>query len=141
MPRGNSNWRYLGIPLSIAGRRETTTLKAIEKITKRLETWNSSSLNVAGRVVLIRAVLQTLPQHLMFAASIMQTDAEAIYRLARRFLWAGGRTKRVTHYINWERVTLEKAVGGLGIRRTSLLRVASLAIMAYRVLLRPSMVQ
>ncbi|KAK1319962.1 hypothetical protein QJS10_CPB04g01500 [Acorus calamus] len=71
----------------------------------------------------------------------MRTDAEEIDRLARRFLWAGGRTERVIHYINWERVTSEKAAGGLGIRRTPILRAASLAIMAYRVLLRPSMVQ
>ncbi|KAK1307282.1 hypothetical protein QJS10_CPA10g01433 [Acorus calamus] len=141
MPRGNSNWKYLGIPLSIAGRQEATAQKATEKITKRLETWKSSSLNIAGRVVLIRAVLQTLPQHLMFAASLMRTDAEEIDRLAHRFLWAGGRTERVIHYINWEMVTSEKATGGLGIRRTPILRVASLAIMAYRVLLQPSMVQ
>ncbi|KAK1324385.1 hypothetical protein QJS10_CPA01g00629 [Acorus calamus] len=127
--------------ISTRCRQEATAQKATEKITKRLETWKSSSLNIAGRVVLIRAVLQTLPQHLMFAASLMRTDAEEIDRLARRFFWAGGRTERVIHYINWERVTSEKAAGGLGIRRTPILRVASLAIMAYRVLLRPSMVQ
>ncbi|KAK1301263.1 hypothetical protein QJS10_CPB12g00976 [Acorus calamus] len=115
--------------------------RLLKKITKRLETWKSSSLNIVGRVVLIRDVLQTLPQHLMFAASLMRTDAEEIDRLARRFLWAGVRTERVIHYINWERVNSEKAAGGLGISRTPILRVASLAIMAYHVLLCPSMVQ
>ena len=53
--------KYLGIPLGANPRRKETWKPIIEKIEKKLSGWRASLLSQAGRLVLIKSVINSLP--------------------------------------------------------------------------------
>ncbi|KAK1326473.1 hypothetical protein QJS10_CPA01g00322 [Acorus calamus] len=136
--RGQSTWKYLGIPIPIARAERRGAIKLKETILDRLQVWKAQLLSKAGRFSLIRSVLQALPLHLANSASLSVTTAQQVEMLTRKFFWQGGREHRSIHCINWERLLLPKDAGGLGLRSILGMRKAALAALAYRVLLQPS---
>ncbi|KAK1299781.1 hypothetical protein QJS10_CPB13g00269 [Acorus calamus] len=101
---------------------------------KKLESWQASYLTMAGRIVLIRSIIQSAQLHLMQAAVLPDWVTKEINKFVRHFLWSGGRKMRSMKYVSWEVVTRDMTEGGLSIRCLSRLRKAVLAKMAFRVL-------
>lgn len=56
---------YLGIPLGDNSNKASTWSPVIEKVRKKLDTWKSKVLSRAGRLVLIKSVLNSLPLYYM----------------------------------------------------------------------------
>ncbi|MCH80186.1 LINE-1 reverse transcriptase like, partial [Trifolium medium] len=54
-------FRFLGIPVGANPRRKATWLPIIDKMKKRLSSWNGRHLSIGGRVTLINSVLSSLP--------------------------------------------------------------------------------
>ncbi|KAK1287775.1 hypothetical protein QJS10_CPB19g00208 [Acorus calamus] len=95
---------------------------------------------MAGRVVLIKSILQAIPTYMMFAARLSASVAGVCERMARYFLWYQGRHGRSIHYIGWDTVVQSKAMGGLGLCILKDMRKVILATLAFRFLLHPSFV-
>eukprot|EP00253_Pinus_taeda_P035074 PITA_35074 len=94
-----SSFSYLGLPLAKEHIKAEVWTKHIEKMRSLLQSWGVSWLNLAGRTILIKAVLSGLP----------------IYQ------YAGGKqdTKKFS-LVNWGQVTLPYEKGGLSIKIPSL---------------------
>ena len=61
---GKTNWesfKYLGVPIFKASPKSSPWLQIIDKIKSRISTWGESWLNPAGKVVLIKVVLTSIP--------------------------------------------------------------------------------
>ena len=82
-------FRYLGLPVTI-GRIKLVHLQTIlDKIRARLAGWKGKLLPLAGRHVLLRCVLSTMPTFAFTALRIPKKFIKEIDKSRRRFLWAG----------------------------------------------------
>ncbi|XP_012575081.1 uncharacterized protein [Cicer arietinum] len=63
-------FKYLGLPIGDHPRRKVFWKPVIEKIRNRLAGWNSRTLSMGGRLVLLKAVLFVLPKIRKFRGAI-----------------------------------------------------------------------
>jgi len=106
---------YLGIPLGANMRKVSSWQPVIEKIQGRLNTWKGTCLSRAGRLVLIKAVLNSLPIYYLSLFKLPNKVAQEINKIQRRFLWSGQNQGRCNALVNWEVIQKPKTKGGLGV--------------------------
>ena len=90
----------------------------MDKINKKITGWGTIWLNLAGRVVLIKAVLNSL---LLYQSSLLLAPVKVINQIesmVRSFLWKGGNTDGGKKFslVSWRTIKLPKQQGGLEIR-------------------------
>ncbi|WOL00311.1 hypothetical protein Cni_G09024 [Canna indica] len=108
--------KYLGAYVDKGKISVNVQRQMIEKAENRLESWASKDIFQAGKVVLINSVVNSMPIHTL---SIMWINSKIIKeheKLIRDFLWKLGKKKYGFHLVNWKKVSLCKAEGGLGVK-------------------------
>lgn len=60
---GNIPFKYLGIPLSTSATKHSSWKTLLDEIKDRLNCWSFRPLNIAGKLVLLKSILQTLPSY------------------------------------------------------------------------------
>lgn len=58
---GGIPFQFLGIPIGAKRQRESTRQPVIDKMKKRLSSWQRRHISMGGRVTLINSVLNNLP--------------------------------------------------------------------------------
>eukprot|EP00253_Pinus_taeda_P001792 PITA_01792 len=109
--QGNwSHFKYLGLPLAKDSIKSEIWVKLIEKLRGKLQSWGMYWLNLAGRTILIKAVLSALPIY-QFAITLAPASIHKHMELIiRSFLWQGGKqdTKKFS-LVKWrKRILSEK---------------------------------
>lgn len=95
--------------------------------------WKATLLNPAGHVVLINAVLSSLPTYAMGAMLLPPGVCAAIDARRRAFLWFGSnRTSGAQCLVAWEQVCELKEDGGLGVKRLEIQNAALLLKLIHR---------
>ncbi|XP_026422703.1 uncharacterized protein LOC113318700 isoform X1 [Papaver somniferum] len=125
--------KYLGIPLQWGRVSEKTFADLLEKLSNKMVGWKSKSLNIAGRTILIKSVLDTVSNHVMSMLKFPKGLVNKIDKFRRDFLWGGDKDSRKMHNINWLTVCSPVVNGGLGVRDLDFDNMALLAKMAWRV--------
>eukprot|EP00253_Pinus_taeda_P026904 PITA_26904 len=117
---GNRNWesfKYLGIPIYNSKPKVAHWMSLLDKIKNRIQAWGSSWLNNAGKLILMKSVLISMP---LFQNSILlapKTFLSKLDSLLKRFLWEGGNNNdRRIHLVSWEILKSPFLEGGLQIR-------------------------
>jgi len=112
------SFNYLGIPIFKCKPKSSAWNPVVEKIKRKIHGWGSIWLNLAGKVVLIKAVLNS---YLLYQSSLLLAPAKVISQiegLVRSFLWksgnAGGGKKFAL--VSWKIIKLPRPEGGLYIR-------------------------
>jgi hypothetical protein len=114
--RTRSLGKYLGFPM-MHGRLQRKDFEFLEeKVSKRLESWQHNLLNKAGKMTLVKSVLNSIPNYYMQVAWLPQSTCDSIDKMARNFLWKGTSNTGI-HLVGWEKITKPKKLGGLGIRK------------------------
>ncbi|KAK3224465.1 hypothetical protein Dsin_011490 [Dipteronia sinensis] len=108
---------YLGLPLDANPSKKNFWNPVIQKIENRLAPWKSRFLSKGRRLVLIKAVLSSIPIFYMSAFKMPVGVAQKIKRIQRSFFWGDGVEKRKIHTVSWEMLCRGKDKGGLGISR------------------------
>ncbi|XP_057740463.1 uncharacterized protein LOC130957629 [Arachis stenosperma] len=80
--------RYLEISLGANPRLVKAWKPIIDKVEDKFSLWKAKSLNKAGKLVLIKSVLNSLPIYYLSLYKMPKAVAEKIIRLQRRFLWS-----------------------------------------------------
>ena len=111
IPQGMLPIRYLGIPLASEGLRVVHYAPLIEAITTQIGLWTASSLSYAGRLELIKSVLQGIHCFWLSTMPVPMGVIDRVVSLRRRFLWDGRKALVV-----WRDLSLPKEEGGLGVR-------------------------
>lgn len=128
IPRVKNMGRYLGVH-SVHGRVSPSIYTPIiDAIQGRLEGWKSKILSQAGRVVLARSVLSSIPIYTMQTNLLPKCVCRKIEQIIRGFIWKG------LHLVRWEKVTKAENEGGLGIRSVRQMNLAILAKLGWRLL-------
>lgn len=91
--------------------------KHIEKMRGKIQSWGTTWVNLAGKTILIKALLSAL---LIYQFAIIMAPASAhkqMELIIRGFLWQGKKqeSKRFS-LVHWDQVTLPFEKGGISIR-------------------------
>lgn len=102
--------RYLGIPLD-SQRLKVAHFESLYKaISTKIDCWRGHTLSKAGRLELIRAVIQGIVSFWMQNFALPTTVRDHVTRLCRKFLWGNDSSP-----VAWDDLCLPKKEGGLGL--------------------------
>jgi hypothetical protein len=117
---GFTNWdsfKYLGVPIFRTKPKASQWLPLIDKLKGKMNSWGEKCLNLAGKVVLIKAVLASISVYqssLLLAPTTMILKINALFR---RFLWEGRKKNgSKIHLISWWKITKPISEGDLNLR-------------------------
>ena len=112
---------YLGLPLSLSKLRTCDLQPTIAKADKFLAGWQAKLLSYAERIILVNAVLDSLPIYAMAASKLPKGSIEAFDKKRRSFLWSGEDScSGAKCLVAWKDVCTPKQSGGLGIKNMEL---------------------
>eukprot|EP00253_Pinus_taeda_P003177 PITA_03177 len=109
---------YLGAPLIASALKHSSWTNLLEKLEAKLFLWTHRALNMASRIVLIKAVLQSMPLYLFSIMAAPKWVLKSIKQLQRNFLWGSSGPNRKWALVKWEKACLPKNTGGIGLRDT-----------------------
>ncbi|MCH80360.1 replication protein A 70 kDa dna-binding subunit, partial [Trifolium medium] len=130
--------KYLGLP-SMIGRSKKSTFKFIkDRIWRKINSWSSRHLSQAGREVMIKSILQSIPTYVMSIFLIPSTLVEEIEKMLNSFWWGhNGRNGRGIHWLSWDRLSVSKDYGGMGFKSLQAFNLALLGKQAWNLVTRP----
>ncbi|XP_057803315.1 uncharacterized protein LOC131018618 [Salvia miltiorrhiza] len=131
---GTMPFTYLGVPIFV-GRVKASYLRAIhDRIAAKFSRWKGLQLSMAGRLCLIKSVIQSSATHSMLVYRWPRSLIHNLDKLCRNFLWSGDVNKRGSCPVNWERVCSIKEEGGLGLKSFALMNKCYLMKMAWNII-------
>lgn len=84
-------------------------------------------MSFAGRVTLIKSVLSSLPIYYLSLFRLPNSVGKEIDKIQAAFLWGDSKVKKKVHLVKWQDVTMDKKLGGLGIRNLKVVNNCLLA--------------
>lgn len=113
---GTLPFTYLGAPI-LKGRSRTSYFQPIaDKIKIKLAPRKAYLLSIAGRVQLVKSVVQSMLIHTMSVYSWTISLLREIEKWIKNFIWSVDINKRKLVTIAWKKVCADVDEGGLGIR-------------------------
>ena len=104
------SFTYLGVPIFKLKPISSAWSPIVDKIKKKITRWGTAWLNLAGRVVLIKVVLNSF---LLYQCSLLLAPSKVINQiesLVRSFLWQGGNNDGGKKFalVSWRTIKLPK---------------------------------
>ncbi|KAL3819736.1 hypothetical protein ACJIZ3_005641 [Penstemon smallii] len=97
--------KYLGLPM-ITGKSKKAVFGYIrDRIWERVEGWKEKILSLAGKEILIKAVLQAIPTYVMGCFKLPKTFIHEIESIIANYWW-NAKEKRKIHWIKWSDMLL-----------------------------------
>eukprot|EP00253_Pinus_taeda_P005455 PITA_05455 len=119
--QGNLPTKYLGNQLDIHPTCMRNWQEVIDKIKKRLSNWAFRSLNIASRLVLLKAVLQAIPVYSLSIRAASKGVCAKMREIFGKFIWGGPTQQRKWALVSWTHLIKRKDEGGLGLRDPEIL--------------------
>lgn len=111
IPQGSLPVRYLGIPLDSQKLKVSQFSALTDAINSYISSWKGHTLSYAGRLELIKSVIQGVASFWLQQVFLPVGVVDHITAICRRFLW-GGKACPVA----WEKVCRTIEEGGLGLK-------------------------
>ncbi|XP_026420308.1 uncharacterized protein LOC113316311 [Papaver somniferum] len=92
---------YLGLPLGDKSGGVDKWDKVVDKFTVRLYGWNRTMMNRAGKIILIKNVLSSLPVYYMSLFVMPVSVAKKLGKIMRNFLWNDKSNKKKMNLVKW----------------------------------------
>lgn len=109
-----NGFKYLGYFLKPNYYGKTDWIWLLWKVEKRLECWAYIWLSLGGRLILVKAVLESIHVYWMSLAHIPVSILHGIRKKMMHFLWSGGGNKSKFHLVSWSTISLHKSMVGGG---------------------------
>ena len=77
--------------------------------------WKEKLLSQAGKEVMIKAVIQSIPAYSMSVFRLPTSLCKDIEAMIRKFWW-GQEEKKKIHWVKWSSLCSLKSMGGMGFR-------------------------
>eukprot|EP00253_Pinus_taeda_P010536 PITA_10536 len=105
--------KYLGVPLTTKPFHKSICELVISKLQYKIRKWTFISLNLAGRLVLTKVVLQSILVFMLSALPAPKGVLQQSRNLQSDFLWGKGQEIRKWALVAWEKIYKPKNYGGL----------------------------
>jgi hypothetical protein len=112
---GTLPFKSLGIPMIHRRLRNSDWQGVIDRFEKRLSTWKAKFLSSGRRLILLNAVLSSLPISMMSFFELPMGMLKKLDTIRSRFFWQGENSKMKYRLARWHVVYQPKALGGLGV--------------------------
>ena len=123
---------YLGLPALVGRNKKASFEKIQQRVWKCLQGWEGKLLSQAGREVLIKSVIQSIPTYAMGCFKFSVTLCHEIESLIRKFWWGQRGNRRKVHWVKWEEMCKHKDEGGMRFKDLTMFNEAMLAKLAWR---------
>ncbi|QHN81156.1 Putative ribonuclease H protein [Arachis hypogaea] len=107
--------RYLGISLGANPRLVKTWKPVLDKVEEKLSLWKAKVLSKAGKLVLIKSMINSLPIYYLRLYKMPNAVARRIISLQRKFFWGKDDGRLGMALVKWEMVQAPKKLRGLGV--------------------------
>lgn len=105
--------KYLGLPSFVGRNKRACFTQVKERIWVRMQGWKEKLLSQAGKEVMIKAIIQSIPTYSMSVFKLPIGLCKDIEAMIRRFWWGQGDRKKI-HWVRWSSLCTSKSVGGMG---------------------------
>ncbi|CAM8987641.1 unnamed protein product [Rhodiola kirilowii] len=130
--------KYLGLPLIVGQRKCEVFKEIVEKTWRKTVDWKHKLLSIAGREVLVKSVLQSLPLYTMAVFLLPQKIRDELSKIMLNFWWNCQEGKG-GHWIN-RRILMEPKVdGGLGFKDLKYFNEALVMRLCWRIIKYPEL--
>ena len=126
--------KYLGLPTLVGRAKKRSFIYLKERVWKKLQGWKEKLLSIAGREVLIKAVIQAIPTYTMSCFKLLKGLIKELEVLIRKFWWHYSNDSRKVHWVSWERLCEAKEVGGMEFKEIKKFNEALLAKQVWRMM-------
>ncbi|KAL6176560.1 hypothetical protein ACLB2K_053193 [Fragaria x ananassa] len=99
----------------------------MEKTRDKMKNWKDKVLSAAGKEVMIKAVVQSVPTYVMSGFELPKHICNEMHRCMAEFWWGDSDRGRKIHWVAWDKMCAPKDKGGLGFRNMELFNQALLA--------------
>ncbi|KAE8687812.1 Beta-adaptin-like protein A [Hibiscus syriacus] len=117
---------YLGLPIGAKKNSEVLWEPILQNFNNKLAGWKASTLSMAGRLVLIKSVLSSLPIFFLSIFKMLLKVKQKVNTLMSNFLWGESSSKNRNHWVSWQAVCKPLEDGGLGILNLNIINRALL---------------
>jgi ribonuclease HI len=124
--------RYLGVPLIGRAPKKADFRYILDQVNAKLSAWKASQLSFAGRVTLAKSVIEAVPIYPMMSSKIPKSCLDDIHRMQRQFIWGDTDQKRRFHAVGWDKISVPKWLGGLGLRKLDAMNQACLLKLGWK---------
>ena len=114
-PVGSFHLKYLGVPLHFGNLSRDDIQPLVDKILKRIAGWRGKLLSLAARTMLIHTCLASIPVYLLSFIKFPKWAVKLLNTHMANCLWNDSVDNHKYHLANWEKVSMCKEFGGLGI--------------------------
>ncbi|XP_057779759.1 uncharacterized protein LOC130998351 [Salvia miltiorrhiza] len=112
--KGVAPFTYLGVPI-FDGRVRASYFRPIhDRILAKFSRWRGRLLSMAGRLCLVKSVIQSSITHSMMVYKWPRSLLKDLDEKCRNFIWTGDVRKTPSCSVSWSRVCAIKEEGGLG---------------------------
>ena len=119
--------KYLGLPLITTRLSATDCKPLLDSILNRIKGWTVKHLSFAGRLQLIKSVLNSLHVYWSSLLILPKKIINRVEQVMRDFLWKGQNQQQGSSKVAWKEVTSPLKEGGLGIKKLSEWNKAAMA--------------
>jgi hypothetical protein len=109
-------FHYLGYYLKLDNYRAMDWSWLIEKFMAQINHWGNNLLSLGGRLVLLKAVMETQPVYWLVLVHIPISFLNTIRKICFSFLWSGVKNKKKFHLCTWISIARPKSFGGWGLQ-------------------------
>jgi hypothetical protein len=113
---GSLPFTYLGVPIFRGKPKYVHFQPLTDKVKMKLSAWKASLLSIAGRVQLVKSVVQSMLLHCLTIYSWPIKLLKYLEKWMWNFVWSGEINKRKLVTVSWYKVCKPIKEGGLGIR-------------------------
>ncbi|CAM8912119.1 unnamed protein product [Rhodiola kirilowii] len=131
--------KYLGLPLTLKRKLTLNFSEMIDKFYKRTEGWKAKNLSSGGKEILIKSVLQALPQYSMNCFQLPEDTIKKMHSSLRRYWWSCSSSKSPIHWVKAQTLCQDKDMGGMGFKDLKCINLSFLAKQAWRLYTQPDL--
>lgn len=115
--RVDKHHKYLGLPMDISHSKIDAFGFLKERIDKKIQSWRGKNLSAAGKEVLIKAAIQSIPTYIMSCFEIPKQLCHEMQQSMARFWWGSKGDGKKIHWLAWDKLCESKGEGGDGFQK------------------------